>query len=59
MKKNTTKEEEELQLPNISSFLLPSGDMRNHWIEHSEISAAVSVRGVIIKYEPKASEPSN
>lgn len=57
--KEDKKEEEELHLPNISSFLLPSGDIRNHWIEHSEISIALSVRGIILKYEPKASEPSN
>lgn len=46
-------------IPVINSFFPPSDDIRNHWIEHFNISGAPSSQGMILKCEPKVSEPSN
>lgn len=46
-------------IPEISSFLVPSGDTRYHWIEHFEISGELLEHGWSCKYEPNVSVPSN
>lgn len=43
----------------MTCFQLQSDDIRYHWIEHFESGGAASEAHLILKYEPRVSEPSN
>lgn len=48
----------ECQIPDIASLRLDSDAARYHWIEHLEISKALSEEARILRHDPRLCAPS-